>query len=209
MKFKKNILSLTCIILLSYGLVLLSLLYRGGVLYFVWHKYYYMTFMPLFIYYLIIISLLWYIFRNVDFGKSTLFRKITVIIAVILIGIIFACTSLLIPVKVNNMNFSHVRGFPLKFYLPTENYRVLEHLTGVYVKGGRYVFKFPMYYTFPKPQEYAFRILKIPFLFDILFYSGIIFMLQLLAVYMKRRKLTGSYPTNNSREKYREGAIRD
>jgi hypothetical protein len=200
MKFKKNILSLACIILLSYGLTLFSLSPHGGILYFIWHKYYYMTFIPLFIYYLITISLLWYIFSNVNFGRISPLRKTTVVISVILIGIIFTYTSLLAPVKVNNMNFSYVRGFPLKFYLPIEDYRISECLTGVSVENGKYVSKFPMYYTFPKPQEYAFHIFKIPFLVDILFFSGIIFLLQLLVAYVKRRRLTGSYTTNNGKK---------
>ncbi len=198
MKLKKIILSSIGIILLSYGLTLLSLSSHGGILYFIWHKFYYIPFNAMFIYYLITVSLLWYIFSNADFGRTSTIRKITVVISVLLIGIILTGTSLFVPIKVNSANFSHTRGFPVKFYLPTEDYRIPESLTGVTVKNGKYVFEFPMYYIFPEPQEYAYRIFKIPFLIDILFYSVIILLLQLFVAYVKRKMLRGFYVANNS-----------
>ncbi len=169
-KIKQAALTICCIVLISAVLSELSVSPHGGVLYFIWEKYYYVHFTPLFVYYLIVVSALWYVFHADCVKNASLTRKISLAAAVILLGVIFAFTSAVVPRKVNNADFSYARGFPLEFYMPAENGRIRESLSF----SDRQYGKFPAYYLFPKPQEYAVHILKVPFVADVLLYSGLI-----------------------------------
>ncbi len=164
---KQTSITICCIVLISAVLSELSISPHGGVLYFIWGKYYYVYFTPLFVYYAIVVSLLWYVF---SINNTSLIRKISLAAAVILLGIILTFTSAVVPRKVSSADFSYARGFPLEFYLPTENDRISENLAFSDHKYG----KFPAYYLLPKPQEYAATVLKTPFVADVLFYSGLI-----------------------------------
>ncbi len=170
---KKTIFRISAVILLSILFTLLSLSPHGGVLYFIWAKYYRMTFVPLFIYYLITVSLLFFIFGSLKQKVFTARRKVAIALSILIVGTIFTFTSALVPVKVQNLKFSHARGFPAKFYLPTEDYRVTELLHPRITNKS-----FPKYYLFPVPQEYVVRILYLPFIADVLFYSLILLLLQ-------------------------------
>ncbi len=179
---KRFSVTVCCIVLISAVLSELSVSPHGGVLYFIWGKYYYVHFTPLFVYYLIVISLLWYVFYSLSIKKPSLLRKSSFLIAVVLLGVIFSFSSAVVPYKVNNYHFAYARGFPFRFYLPTESHRIFENLSFFRHQYGN----FPAYYLFPKPQEYTVTILKCSLILDTLFYSVLVLVVLIIVKRLNR-----------------------